>query len=280
MGAVDSAHYWRHPGLGGLDLMHARFVRHRFGRHSHETYAIGVVEQGEEEIRFADGVERAGPGGVVLIEPGVVHTGQARTPDGWTYRVLYPGVEQMRAAAAELGGGAGTPSFSRRIVADPRLARQVAAAHRAARPGGAADADLRLHALLVRLLAAYGASGRTRRERTDQRALERARDLLHAGLPCPPPLTELATSVGLTPFGLVRSFRARYGMPPHAYVTHLRVTRARTLLAAGLPPAEVAQLVGFCDQSHLSRHFRRLVGVPPRAYQRAITSNPRLPGSS
>ena len=63
-----------------------------------------------------------------------------------------------------------------------------------------------------------------------------------------------------------RAFRAAYGLPPHAYLTNLRVQRARELLDAGLRPAEVAAHVGFTDQAHLTRHFKRVVGVPPGAY--------------
>jgi AraC-like DNA-binding protein len=57
-------------------------------------------------------------------------------------------------------------------------------------------------------------------------------------------------------------------MPPHAWLTDARVRRARRLLDAGTAPAEAAVAVGFTDQPHLNRHFARIVGVPPGAYQR------------
>jgi AraC-like DNA-binding protein len=74
----------------------------------------------------------------------------------------------------------------------------------------------------------------------------------------------------MTPFALLRQFRSVYGMPPYAYLTQVRIEEARKLLRQGVPPAEAALAVGFFDQSHLSRHFRRIVGVPPRAYQRGV----------
>ncbi len=72
----------------------------------------------------------------------------------------------------------------------------------------------------------------------------------------------------MSPFALVRAFRAETGLPPHAYVNHLRVRLARRLLDGGVAPADVAAAAGFADQAHLTRHFKRVVGVPPRAYQR------------
>jgi AraC-like DNA-binding protein len=72
----------------------------------------------------------------------------------------------------------------------------------------------------------------------------------------------------MSPFALLRAFRAETGLPPHAYLNQLRVRLARQLLDAGLPPAQVAVDAGFADQPHLTRHFKRAVGVPPAAYQR------------
>ena len=59
-----------------------------------------------------------------------------------------------------------------------------------------------------------------------------------------------------------------FGIAPHQYLTSRRVDRARRLLLDGRPPGEVAALTGFHDQSHLTRHFRRLVGVTPGRYAR------------
>ncbi len=84
----------------------------------------------------------------------------------------------------------------------------------------------------------------------------------------PPTLERLATDLGTSPFALLRAFRAAYGMPPHTWLTDARVRRARRLLDAGTTPSEAAVTVGFTDQPHLNRHFSRIVGVPPGAYQR------------
>jgi AraC-like DNA-binding protein len=277
MSSGESVRYWRHQGLGGLHLMRARFVGHRFSRHSHETFAIGAVESGVEEIRFADGVERAGADEVVLIDPGVVHTGRAHSPGGWTYRVLYPSAEQLVAIGEEVGAH---PSFALRMVTDRRMARSVVAAHRAAETGDPLTADSHLRLLLARLLTTYG----SRRPAQPVRAagpsgVARARDLLHASLPrhelaavadTTPSLDDLAAAAGTTPFALLRAFQRAYGLPPHAYLVQLRVRRARELLERGVPPAVAAVSAGFCDQSHLSRHFRRIVGATPGLYQRAV----------
>jgi AraC-like DNA-binding protein len=67
----------------------------------------------------------------------------------------------------------------------------------------------------------------------------------------------------------LRSFKRNIGMTPHAYQVQLRVDRARRMLAHGADVADAAAAAGFCDQSHLHRHFTRTVGVTPGVYQRA-----------
>ncbi|WP_162795326.1 helix-turn-helix domain-containing protein, partial [Nonomuraea lactucae] len=105
-----------------------------------------------------------------------------------------------------------------------------------------------------------------------RRAVREAIEVLGESLLDPPSLDRLAETVRARPFPLLRAFKAVTGLPPHAYLTSLRVRRARRLLEAGMRPALVAAEVGFTDQAHLNRHFKRIVGVPPAAYQRTAGS--------
>ncbi|MBI1877856.1 MAG: helix-turn-helix transcriptional regulator, partial [Chloroflexi bacterium] len=70
----------------------------------------------------------------------------------------------------------------------------------------------------------------------------------------------------LSPFHLLRAFRAELGLPPHAYLTQIRIERAKALLAQGWPVAQVAFETGFADQSHLTKRFKGIVGVAPGQY--------------
>ena len=116
------ARYWRHAAVPGVDLLRARYRTHRYARHAHETYTLALITSGVEEFRYGGRLLRAGRGEVALLNPEVVHTGQAGVPEGWSYLVLYPAVPVVQDVAAELGAGRGTPYFPTTLVHDPRSA--------------------------------------------------------------------------------------------------------------------------------------------------------------
>ncbi|MFF5204590.1 AraC family ligand binding domain-containing protein [Streptosporangium sp. NPDC000396] len=268
----EAAHFWRNPALPGVDLLKARYVTHRFTRHVHESYAIGVILSGIEEFDYRGARHRAGRGNVVLVNPEHVHTGHAGEPEGWAYRMLYPSIEVMAGIAAEVAAPRGTPYFPEAVVSHPHATALLLAAHDAAEHGDDLTSSTLTRTAFAALLRHHAAlrpaDARSSRE---SQAVRRAREILHERLVTPPTLEDLAHAVQARPFALIRAFKAATGLPPHAYLNTLRVRRARGLLDSGVPPAQVATDVGFTDQSHLNRHFKRVVGVPPAAYQRART---------
>jgi AraC-like DNA-binding protein len=269
--AAEVARYWQHAAVAGVDLLRARFITHRYGRHAHETYTFGLIESGVEEFAYGGSLLRAGPGALALLNPDVVHTGQAATPAGWAYRVLYPEVSVVAEVAAELGWRRGTPRFPQTVLYDPASAALVRSAHRAAEHGDQLASSSLLTSALARLLAAHADAGSAMTPGRGPRppaSILAVCELLGERLADPPALSELAAMTGLSQFAVLRAFRAQTGLPPHAYLNQLRVRRARALLDQGVSPAQVAMTTGFADQAHLTRHFKRVVGVPPGAYQR------------
>jgi AraC-like DNA-binding protein len=80
---------------------------------------------------------------------------------------------------------------------------------------------------------------------------------------------ELASHLGISPSYFARSFRSSVGLAPHAYVMRRRLLRAQELLAnTELPLIDIALATGFADQSHFSRRFHQMTGIPPRAFRR------------
>ncbi|WP_405805810.1 AraC family ligand binding domain-containing protein [Streptomyces sp. NBC_01187] len=269
MAVGESAHYWQSPKLPDVDLLRARYIDKTFTRHTHETYVIAAISEGVEAFHHGGSVHYAGPGALALINPDTMHTGHAGVPEGWRYSVLYPAPQLIADIAAETTTIRGAPGFVSPVADDPVAARHVQEIHRAAEEGNALAADSLMRVLVARLLRQHGGPLPRRAARTAGALhAQRARAVLEERIADPPSLEELAKELGTSPFALLRAYRSEYGMPPHAWLTDARVHRARALLDNGVPPAEAATAVGFTDQAHLTRHFGRVVGVPPGAYQR------------
>jgi AraC-like DNA-binding protein len=266
--------FWRHPGLGDLSLLKARFTRHRYDLHTHPTYVVALVTDGCERLRVGRRQVVAPAGSLILVNPEECHDGEPGAEGGWAYRTLYPTTALMADLAAALGR-ARLPVFAHPVVEDAGTARAIAAAHRDAEAGGepmAAEASmlLALRGLLLRHAEAEPGRRESIAGEGARRRVGAYADLAEAGLDGGAvTLAGLAAAVGVTRFQVVRDVRRVVGLTPGGFVRGLRLRRAARLIEAGLPLAEAAAGAGFADQSHLTRAFRAVHGVTPGAFRRA-----------
>lgn len=269
--AGEWVRFWRDPDLGDLELLTASYVTHRFSRHSHEGYALGVIECGVESFDYLGATHHAPARRIVVVHPGEVHTGHAGTEAGWRYRMLYPDPALILRAQAELTGSAriALPFFPDPVIRDPDLAVRLDSLHRRLEAGAPRlERESRLLWFLAELVSRHaGRRPEPLKAAGDWPAVARVRDYLETAPDLPVSLNSLAELAGLPAIRLLRQFRRRYGLPPHAYQVQQRVLRAKRLLSAGETIAEVAAAAGFSDQSHLTRQFKRIVGVTPGQYR-------------
>jgi AraC-like DNA-binding protein len=254
------------PHVAGVrEVFHARFVDHAYPRHTHDAWTVLIVDRGA--VRYALDRRDHGTAGalVSMLPPHVAHDGRAATAIGFTKRVLY--LEPDVVDPCLVGRAVDRPT-----IADPGLAAAVRALHDALRRGiPILEADTRV-ALVAERLGAHllgmpEGSDTGRVAPADPGVADAARDVLDADPVGATTLRDLAGAVGASPTHLVRSFTRRFGLPPHAYVVARRVEAARRLLLAGRAPADVAATVGFHDQPHLTRTFRRHVGTTPGRFR-------------
>jgi AraC-like DNA-binding protein len=269
--ASEWTRFFPGEGTSRPDVLHARFVRHAYTRHTHDEYVVGLIETGVQRFDLERDVHYAPAGSIFLINPGESHAGGSGLPDGYVYRTFYPPQKLIRAVAAELGAASTVlPSFVKPVITDQRLYDVLLAFHRSlADTASSLEQETHLRhaiALLVRRHTEPWSS--SWRLEGASPAIRRARHYLDEGYVRDVSLSELARACGCSPFHLARAFTAQYGLPPHAYLNNLRVIHAKRMIRAGTALAEVAYAVGYCDQSHLNRRFKRIVGVTPSQYAR------------
>ena len=228
-------------------------------RHTHEQARFGLVLQGGYSERYGQRVRTCAPAMLVFHPPDEDHAVQFQNCESRIFDVQFKAgwLEHIRQhttaldTSCELSKGQAT-----------QLAAKL---YREFREDDASA--LTLEGLVLEILGIV-----TRRTSTSERRpphwLERAREILHAHYAENPAASSVATEVDAHPVHLAREFRRHYRCTMGEYMRRLRVERAcRMLEDSALPLSQIASALGFYDQSHFSRVFKRQTGLPPAAYR-------------
>jgi AraC family transcriptional regulator len=231
----------------------------------------------ELDLRFEGMIRHVPPpAGAIILVPACT-PGRVRWSGGfaWLHIYLEPGLV-ARVAAEAFGldparltvpplDGLDLPHLRAAMLA-------VDAELTAGGTGGRLAAESLANVLAVHLLRHVLAPHRPQRRRDGvlprgrlRAVVEYVEEHLDSGLS----LEQMAAVAHLSVYHFARQFKAATGLPPHQYVIARRVERAKQLLQAGidLTLADVAVEAGFSDQSQLSNHFKRLVGVTPGQFR-------------
>jgi AraC-like DNA-binding protein len=300
---MDQACITRLPsGFGTrLEVLKATYQSQSFTRHTHDTYTFGVVLAGGGTFWCRGAQHFASKGSVVAIPPGEVHTGSV-----WpgaavlSYVAVYlpVGLAVRHSESAGLAG-AKPPEFGSLVFHDAAVRRGFEALSKALGPGNwsshgnvrASANDLEildegaaeeaLCSAVTELIRGHAEryapsepSWAGRRFAKRSRVVGVVREVIED---CYANANEtslqmLADRAGVTPFRVIRAFRQATGLSPHHYLIQVRVERARQLLAEGTVPSITALETGFADQSHLTYHFKKYLGITPANYQRCVIS--------
>lgn len=256
--------FLRHPALAGLELRQVENSDRSWGfLNTDYQFLISTSWTGMVWHRQRD--ELLAPGRMLCARPGELLL--ARTGDQGKVLCISVEPELLKASAPlqDLTSGCQFRSLAHVSLC---LSTAIEALTASLQQGGAAaQATDALSAFVDSMFAEYA---ETPREPTTQ-GMDATRELLrqfeeeqvtHMNL------STLSRQTGLSRFAALRAFKRRYGLPPHSYQLHVRLGLAQRGLREGQSPARVAAIYGFVDQSHLTRHFKRILGVTPAHYAR------------
>ncbi|WP_087660294.1 AraC family transcriptional regulator [Caballeronia terrestris] len=251
-----------------IEALHARFDRHEFATHAHDTWAIGAVISGAKDIfgkKGTDGIIRSTQ--VYSLPPHRAHGGKT-VGSACEYVMLYVPVEEWTTQCD--ARGVDIHRFSHGALEDARLTQCLLSfvtlmLHH---PERLSEWSGEWTNFCEVLLHRYRTAERTTSPAGAIRAdpdLVRAYDFLHEYWNCNVSLDKLAGESAMSIYELCRRFSAVYGLSPHRYQLVLRLEKAKAKLLRGASISDVAADTGFADQSHLGRHFKSMFGMTPGA---------------
>ena len=262
--------FWRHPELPFLEGRRASGSLSCYAPHTHAGFSIGIVDAGQSVFSLADHSQAIVPGDVVLVRAGDVHCCNPADLQCWSYRMFHIDQPWLAALLDE------TPA-TRALLASMRSqvlrsAQAVRLLDRLTQALEHPDAELQADVITclheIMLLCAEACQRDTATGIDNDDGLQRAHQHLQANCRQRIALDELAAIAGMGRYQLIRQFRRRYGLTPHALQLDMKINQARTLLQQGASAADAAYDTGFADQSHFHRAFKSRVAVTPLQYTR------------
>lgn len=249
-----------HPITSDSDV---RFVHgqnvgaHTFPCHAHRSFSLGLVEKGERIVQVNGEAFHISAGEGFILNPQQSHVCSIVGSENHDYWVISIQPDRMQTFFQEATGQMGFPHFSQVKLTEPSILAELAAWLNGCVKDEQKFADLlrtllRLYAdALMPITSAYADALALTFQQLETRQNEAV--LLH----------ELAETAHISPFYLNRIFREAAGVPPHTYLLQTRIKKSLALLLKTGSIAIAAQRLGFADQSHFTRLFKREVGITP-----------------
>lgn len=263
----------------GVELHELYGLLQPFPPHFHDHYVVGLITGGRRRIllRFPSGAEGApglscevGEGDLVVIRPFEIHACESVGESRMDWKSLRLPLESVRPV---LGGECAIPP----ILRDEALRESFEALCTVIKER---ENERRQGELLNIFLRALVLKAGKRREIRSAVIPPPFPDMLRwlAERRERPSLEAAARYFGVDKFFLLRGFSANFGITPYRCWESMRLERALILLRKGCSPVDVAGELGFADQSHLTRAFRKVFGMPPGAFHRTERIRQRVHG--
>ena len=223
--------------------------------HAHDDAKVSLLLAGSLEERVGKHAQQSGPLHVVVKPAGVEHSDLVG-PDGarmFTIRFSAASLREHDLRAPE--------AYEWRLGGElVRSALDSLAAHRSGTPPSDEGP--------LGILAALESRAPATRSSPRPGWLGRARELLHGEFDRTQSVRAIAQRIGVHPVHFARVFRSAFRCSVVDYRHRLRIQRATGMIQEGLPFASIAQGLGFADQPHFSRVFKRMTGVTPGHWRR------------
>lgn len=241
---------------------------HRFDKHCHDEFGLGILVSGAQQSASGIGAVEARAGDVITVNYGEVHDGAPLGDQPRRWRMLYFEPELLKERFLKDGALPSIEQFEfvAPVVHNPALFRDVLELTHLLNLPQCEEGKQQVEELFLSIFGELNKAGGLGSNSDDAGDLDAVVRFMERNLYDKLSLHDIANVVGLSPYQLIRACKKVYGLTPHRLLVQKRLDAARRLISSGAPLAEAAIDVGFADQSHMTRLFRRKYGLTPNAF--------------
>lgn len=263
----NSANFKQSTLLPWIELRVANQSTACYEAHSHDEFSFGIIEQGTADYRNRRRSHRISKGDMVTINPADVHSCNPETGN-WSYSMLFVDSMIMGQVQQEVSNNYKqdytpfTNDLERNRMLKHRFYSLFASLQQEVSTLQAQQCFFEFieASLVIEPVTRYAAQ-------KVSPCLTRVREKLSDEIAHRHQLEELAKEAGMGRYQFLRAFKSQFGLPPHAYLIDERVKRAKVMLRAGQSISDIALSLGFSDQAHFQRQFKKKLAVTPKFYQ-------------
>jgi|SRR5690554_22811 len=260
---------------GNIPYIEARSACNSYAcyeKHTHPTLSIGVVEDGISKYHHQRLSETIGSGSIVIINPEEVHSCNPKSSERWTYKMLNIDPYWLAKLQGQITEGVGNYTPFNVVHSDDKFIYEaVRSLYRLLLSDSEVlEKETRIIQFFVSFLNRHGEAQSDVSNKKDNKRLRVARDYIADNCTSKLNIDQISEAAGLSNYYLIRAFKRKYGLTPHAFQIDQRVNLSKMMLRSGMSLVEIAFATGFSDHSHFHRCFKKRVAATPRQYQEQV----------
>ncbi|MGK8801126.1 AraC family transcriptional regulator [Acinetobacter seifertii] len=267
--------FWQDRRMPYVETRKSCRSRTCYKSHSHPTFSIGAVDEGNSIFQSSFGTaQELSTGTLVIVPAHIEHSCNPKPNEAWSYQMLHLDImwlSQLYSEFQQQGFDLHLPQHKPLIIRDKTFYKAFTEMNDALfdEQKLILEKEQLLFDCLMGLLLPHFILEEIQKPQYLYKDFLDLVDVVTSSESFIS-LEELAQQVGLSRYAIIRLFKANVGLTPHAFQINLKINQARELLKQGISLVELAVNLGFSDQSHFHKAFKAHTGVTPRQFQLAV----------
>lgn len=253
------------------ELNHSKDYFYNYSKHSHETFALSIIEEGEIEIQFHSQEKLyLHANKIVVFNPNQVHITKSAIKENLNYYTLHVDTKYCKNKQTNIFGKSDSFIDVENIIDDKVLYQRLLGVFEDIILNKQNIKSEQLAILVDEILEKYTKSNSIEViNEEENKLLSNIEQYIIQNIKNPITLEDIALNVRYNESYITRVFKKKYGLTPHAFLVNKRIEKARNKMLNNkeISLAQLSSEVGFYDQSHFSKVFKRVFAISPNKYR-------------